>query len=161
MKMDLFQKIINMIINRMRVFVNNGTAKVLSKPHFMTRIFVNRGAHLEIGMNTSIQPYTVVNVGRKVSIGSDVMVSPHCFISDFQHDFKLTGKERMESMKYMDCVIDDGAWIGFGSVIIGSKIGKNAVIGANSTLINKDIKDDHLFFGDSRLEQTPEQLKIR
>lgn len=150
-KMTFFQKILNAIIGRMRMVVINGTADIGAEPGFMSRIYVDKGGHLEVGEHSTIQPHVIINAGRKILIGREVMISPHCFLSDFQHDVKLSGKERMESRRFKDCIIKDGAWIGFGAVVISSRIGKNAIVGANSVVIRKDVPDHHIFIGDCRL----------
>ena len=49
------------------------------------------------------------------------------------------------------CIIKDGAWVGFGSVVISSTIGENSVVGVNSTIINMDIPENSLLYRGSRL----------
>lgn len=146
----MLQKIINWLLLKVRFYVNDGRAHIQSKPGFLSVVTVNKGGDLHIGKGTSIQPYTFIRSGKKLVIGDEVMIAPHCYISDFQHDPRKKGMERHSTLELGECVIDDGAWVGAGCVIIRSKIGKNCIIGANSVLIDKEVEDNSIFIGDTR-----------
>ena len=88
------------------------------------------------------------------------MIASFCFINDAQHNYKYKGEAR-ERKGFIGntCVIKDGVWVGFGSVVISSTIGENSVVGANSTVINMNIPKDHIFVGDSRLNYKLRKIK--
>lgn len=158
-KIRIIQKIINILYNSFRYFVNDGTVDIKSKPYPLTNIYVGRNGNLSIGKNTGVAPYTYIRVTKEVYIGDYVRIAPCCFIEDDQQNYKYKGKERKLHGLQKDCIIKDGAWIGFGSVIISSIIGENSVIGANSVVINKIVPDDHIFVGDSRLNYKLKKIK--
>ena len=150
----IIQKIINFVLNHIRFYINEGGEAVIkSKPRYLTFIAVrNKDAKLFIGKNTRIMPNTRIATSKEVYIGDNVMIASNSFVNDSQHNYKYDEADRIEE-KYIGnkCVIKDGAWIGFGSVIISSTIGKNSVVGANSTVINFNVPDRHIFVGDSRM----------
>ena len=63
-------------------------------------------------------------------------------ISDNLHSYEnISLPISKQPVKQIGCVkIGDGTWLGENVVVIGAKIGKNCVIGANS-VVNKDIPD--------------------
>ena len=146
-----FQKLVNFVLLRIRFFVNDGVSTLQSHPHFMTKVVVNKGASFTLGKNSSIQPFTVVNVGKKVEIGDDVMIGTNCLITDYQHNYLGKGMERRPNAQFKDCIIKEGVFIGSNSTIISSVIGKHCVIGSNSVVVNKELEDNTFFIGDSRL----------
>ena len=73
---------------------------------------------------------------ESIVIGDDVWTGHHVHITDMNH-----GYERLDvpiANQWMDevpVVIGDGAWLGHGTVVLpGSRIGRHAVIGANSVV---------------------------
>lgn len=155
------QKIINFIFNNFRYFVNDGIADLKSKPYPLTNIYISKNGRLVIGKDVGIASYTTIRVTKKVLIEDYVRIAPCCFIEDDQQNFKYKGKERKLYGFQKDCIIREGAWIGFGCVIISSNIGKNCVVGANSVIINKAIPDDHIFIGDSRLNYKLKKINYK
>jgi len=160
--MGLIQKIINLVLSHIRFYVNGGgEVIILSKPRYLTHIAVrNKDAKLFIGKNTCIGTGTRIGTTKEVHIGNNVMVSSFCVINDTQHNYKYRKEDRMkEKLIGNKCVIKDGAWIGFGSVVISSTIGKNSVVGANSTVIDMTVPKDTIFVGDSRLNYKMKKIK--
>lgn len=101
------------------------------------------------GANSYIGDYSTAyaHKGNKIAIGRDVRIShnvriyTHSTIAD--QDFsKQPVKE-----KTGDVIIDDYAWVGANVFINpGVRIGKNAVVGANS-VVTKDIPDNTIYGG--------------
>ena len=101
------------------------------------------------GAKSYIGDYSTVyaHEGRKIKMGKDVRIShnvriyTHSSVAD--QDFsKLPIKEKVG-----DVIIDDYAWIGANVFINpGVRIGKNAVVGANS-VVTKDIPDNTIYGG--------------
>jgi len=97
---------------------------------------------IEIGENSQINPFTVIYGGSSVIIGKDVMIAPHCMIAAGNHDYKQTEKPMRfaGNLTKGPIIIEDDVWIGANCTITdGVKIGKGAIIGANS-LVNKDVQ---------------------
>lgn len=71
-----------------------------------------------------------------ITIGNDVWTGHNVYITDFNHGYEdITTPPGQQFSKPRPVVIDDGVWIGNGSTILGgSIIGKNCVIGAGSVV---------------------------
>jgi acetyltransferase-like isoleucine patch superfamily enzyme len=85
---------------------------------------------------------------ESISIGHDVWTGHGVHITDMNH-----GYERLDvpiGTQWMDeepVVIGDGAWLGHGTVVLpGSRIGRHAVIGANS-VVTGEIPDECVAVG--------------
>ena len=103
------------------------------------------GSHkpkLEIEDKVTVGSTTMISAVKSIRIKKNVLISQHCFIGDHNHEYKDTNTPiRYQGLKVAPIVIDEGAWIGANvTVSSGVRIGKNAVIGANS-VVTKDIPD--------------------
>jgi len=91
-----------------------------------------------IGDRVKIRAFTFIPTG--VSIEDDVFIGPHVtFINDKYP--RVRGK-----WKLLKTIVEKGASIGAGSVILPVTIGKNSLIGAGS-VVTKDIPDNVLARG--------------
>ncbi len=103
-----------------------------------------RTPRLTIGSGTGIEQGVHIVCHNRVAIGSDVSITARCAIADITHPFDRNLDERIGSQildedSYVE--IGDGAFIGYGSVILPNvRIGKRAVIGANS-VVTRDVPD--------------------
>lgn len=79
---------------------------------------------------------------RKVSIGKNVLMADKVYISDNIHEYKDITKPIMHQpiLFKSEVEIGENSWIGENVSIIGAKIGKHCVIGANA-VVSKDIPD--------------------
>lgn len=86
------------------------------------------GDSVRIGENCRIQAFSFIPTG--VTLGNDVFIGPHvCFTND----------KHPPSDDWMQTVVEDGASIGAGAVILpGVRIGKNAKVGAGA-IVTKDV----------------------
>lgn len=109
---------------------------------------------IKIGPNTYIGSDTSLNSIKGITIGSDVLISNNCFISDSDGhsiDFKKRKEDvpnRWKGFKDWSDIssdaikIKDGVWIGAYSIVLkGVTIGKRTIIGAGS-VVTKDIPND-------------------
>lgn len=104
-------------------------------------ISVGENAQLSIGNYFYLNSYSIIDCKYKISIGSRVMIGPHCYISDFDHDINvnLNAQHHRINKSYKEVIIEDNVWIGAGVKILkGVTIGKNSVIGAG-TVVTKEI----------------------
>jgi acetyltransferase-like isoleucine patch superfamily enzyme len=79
---------------------------------------------------------------RRVHIGKNVLTASGVYISDNVHNYENTDIPIMhQGVSFKGEVsIGDGSWIGENACIIGAKIGKNCVIGANA-VVTRDVPD--------------------
>ena len=129
---------------------------------------IDGAAHIFIGANTSIREYSWIaaydmtgftpcltigdntNLGynshiictRSVTIGNNVLSANGVYISDNLHAYEDITRPIIEQkiIQKQDVSIGDGTWIGEHACIIGAKVGKHCVIGANS-VVTKDVPD--------------------
>ena len=78
----------------------------------------------------------------QITIGNDVWTGHHVYITDQNHGYEDVSRPiSQQSQPERPVVIGDGAWLGFGSVVLpGVTIGRHVVIGANS-VVTHDIPD--------------------
>lgn len=96
---------------------------------------------VKIGANSQINPFTVIYGGSGVFLGDNVMIAPHCMIAAGDHDFKQTDTpiRFAGTLTKGPIIIEDNVWIGANCTITdGVKIGKDAVVAANS-VVTKDV----------------------
>ena len=104
---------------------------------------------LKIGQGFYINRYSVIDCHFNITIGRNVQIGPHCYITDFDHALKVHQDAAIHRSQkvYKEVVIMDNVWIGAGSIILkGVTIGANAVIGAGS-VVTKDIPAGTLYAG--------------
>ena len=103
---------------------------------------------LEIGNGTSIGNFNHIFATEKIVIGKKVLTADKVYISDNLHSYEdVTIPIIDQKIKQINHVeIGDGTWIGENVCILGVKIGKNCVIGANS-VVTKDIADYSVVVG--------------
>lgn len=97
---------------------------------------------LEIGNGSCIGNFNHIYATNKVIIGQNVLTADKVYISDNLHCYEDVHTPIIhQPIKQLNSVeIGDGTWLGENACIIGVKIGKNCVIGANS-VVNKDVPD--------------------
>jgi acetyltransferase-like isoleucine patch superfamily enzyme len=97
---------------------------------------------LVIGDGTNIGHFNHIYATKSIIIGQKVLMADKVYISDNLHSYEnITFPIIEQPIKQISPVeIGDGSWIGENVCIIGSKVGKNSVIGANS-VVTKDIPD--------------------
>lgn len=77
-----------------------------------------------------------------VKIEENCIMAGNCFVADATHSYENIDIPVMHSaVKELNCVvIGTGSWLGRNSSVIGCKIGKHCVVGANS-FVTRDIPD--------------------
>jgi acetyltransferase-like isoleucine patch superfamily enzyme len=92
--------------------------------------------NVEVGKNTWIGPYTILDGSGKLTIGDFCSISAGVQI--YSHDsveWATTAGEK--SYKYEQTIIEDNCYIGPNTIIAkGVKLGKKTTVGANS-FVNK------------------------
>ncbi|MGL4865771.1 MAG: acyltransferase [Cetobacterium sp.] len=98
--------------------------------------------NLNISSGVRIGHYAHIICVNSIIIEKNVLIADKVYISDNYHEYKdITKPIVNQGVKIKSkVVIGEGSWIGENVSIIGSKIGKNCIIGAN-TVVVKDIPD--------------------
>lgn len=102
----------------------------------------NVPALLKLGKGCVFGYNNHITAVRNVVIGDYVLTANNVYISDNLHGYKDISKPIMhQPVRFKRAVvIGDGCWIGENACIIGARIGKNCVIGANA-VVTSDIPD--------------------
>jgi galactoside O-acetyltransferase len=103
---------------------------------------------ITIGDGSWVNRNSLIYGGGGVTIGKDVLIAPGVVIWSGGHRFdNPSGPVKGQELSFEPIKIDDGAWIGAGSIILqGVTIGAGAVIGAGS-VVTKDIPSNAIAVG--------------
>ena len=110
---------------------------------------------LIFGSNVQLNDYVHIVAMDNVTIGNNVLMASHVFISDNSHGSYIGDNSDsspdippiQREYKTSPVVIGDNTWIGEGVIIMpGVTIGKGCIIGAHS-IVNKSIPDYTLAVG--------------
>lgn len=141
---------------------NNGKIKIGENTHIRGEllIFAN-GGEICIGDNCFIGKGTRIWSAENIKIGNSVLISHNCNIID-TNSHEINHNERHDSfmkilneghpteknnIKTSKIIIEDFVWISYNvSILKGVKIGKGAILAANS-LITKDVPEFTLVAG--------------
>jgi acetyltransferase-like isoleucine patch superfamily enzyme len=102
----------------------------------------NTNCTLSIGDGTYVGRFCHFYATSKIEIGKKVLIADKVYLADNLHEFSdITKPVIDQSVKQTaEVIIGDGAWLGENVCIIGAKVGKNSIVGANS-VVTKDIPD--------------------
>ena len=97
---------------------------------------------LRIGTGCSIGYNNHIAAVRNVCLGEYVLTANNVYISDNLHGYEdITLPVMHQPVKFKGVSsIGNGSWIGENACIIGAKLGKHCIVGANS-VVNQDVPD--------------------
>ena len=97
---------------------------------------------LTFGEGCSIGYANHISAVRSVVLGKNVLTANGVYISDNLHSFEDINVPIMrQPVKFKAAVsIGDGTWLGENVCVVGARIGRNCVVGANSVVLH-DIPD--------------------
>ncbi|WP_306484653.1 sugar O-acetyltransferase [Anaerococcus sp.] len=125
-----------------------GELKIKTKENFFLTppFYCDYGYNISVGENFYANHNLIILDGNRVSFGDNVFIAPSCTFSTAGHP--LDKERRNKGLEYAHPItVGDDVWFGANvTVLPGVKIGSNVVIGAGS-LVNKDIPDGSLAFG--------------
>ena len=125
-----------------------GELKIKTKENFFLTppFYCDYGYNISVGENFYANHNLIILDGNRVSFGDNVFIAPSCTFSTAGHP--LDKERRNKGLEYAHPItVGDDVWFGANvTVLPGVKIGSNVVIGAGS-LVNKDIPDNSLAFG--------------
>jgi len=99
---------------------------------------------IQIGMGCRIYQNACLNGHGGIVIGNNVVLQNNVSIISNQHEYAVPGKTIAEGklLKYSPIIIEDGAWISPGVVILpGSHIRKGCLIGAGA-IVTRTLKTE-------------------
>ncbi|WP_205836992.1 DapH/DapD/GlmU-related protein [Neorhizobium sp. T25_27] len=91
--------------------------------------------HVVIGSNTVIGRRNIITAKNRIEIGKNVLIGSDVQIIDHSHGIARNRLIREQQAEIGQVVIGDDAWIGAGAkILMNSRVGKGAVIGANAVV---------------------------
>lgn len=101
-----------------------------------------RNVQLVLKDGVTIGHYNHIYATESIVIEKDVLTADKVYISDNLHSYEdVTLPVIKQTIKQCQpVVIGEGSWIGENVCVIGARVGKHCVIGANS-VVTKDIPD--------------------
>ena len=97
---------------------------------------------LELQDGVTIGHFNHIYATKKIILERNVLTADRVYISDNLHgyeDISIPIKDQ-PIIQHGEVVIGEGSWLGENVCVLGAKIGKHCVIGANS-VVTKDIPD--------------------
>ena len=122
----------------------------------------SHGGEISIGDYCFLGPQSRIWSAKKIIIGNRVLIAHNVNIHDNvshpmdskeRHEefvlFAQKGSNQKADLRGKEIIIEDDVWIGFNCVILkGVRIGKGAIIGAN-TIVTKDVPPYAVIVGNS------------
>lgn len=132
------------------VFRVSGDAEVnIGENAFVGRhsLIVAKGSRIAIGANTHLSHGLTLVATQSIAIGSDCLIGEYVTIRDQDHGIESGALFRLQECVAAPIQIGSNVWIGAHCTVLkSSKIGPNAVIGANS-LVNGDLSGNAIHAG--------------
>ena len=98
------------------------------------------GGYIQIGDNSSLNPYCIIYGHGGVSIGSGVRVAAQTMIISFNHNYNGDMPIYQQGISRKGIRIGNDVWIGAGVKILdGVNIGDGCIIGAGSIVTKSTI----------------------
>jgi acetyltransferase-like isoleucine patch superfamily enzyme len=100
------------------------------------------GCLLQIGAGSRIGRFNHLYATRSVVLGAKVLTANGVYISDNLHGYRNPEVPIMDQpvVQAGPVEIGDGTWLGHNACVLGARIGRQCVIGANS-VVTRDIPD--------------------
>ena len=133
---------------RFRSFLFRLVGAKIGKCRVRRNIFVDHPQRLDVGDGSFINYYCHIHCGDYgfVYIGRNVFIGPDVKLCCVSHEIGGSN-QRAGIPKSGNIVIEDGAWIGIGSVILpGVTIGAGSVVAAGS-VVNKSVSPNTVVGG--------------
>jgi acetyltransferase-like isoleucine patch superfamily enzyme len=130
----------------MRKFLIRKLSKVGNHVDIRPMVTIVGTQNVEIGNNVTLRPFTSIYADNdqdcKVIIGDDVLMGPNIYMTVSNHNFMDRDlKIAEQGHTFKSIRICDGAWIGYGVIILpGVTIGCHSVVAAGA-VVTKDVPD--------------------
>jgi len=130
----------------LRKFLIRKISKVGKNVDIRPMVTIVGTQNVEIGNNVTLRPFTSIYADNqencKVVIGNDVLLGPNVYMTVSNHNYDNPQmKIADQGHTFKSIQICDGAWIGYGVIILpGVTIGHHAVVAAGA-VVTKDVPD--------------------
>ncbi|MCL5434980.1 MAG: acyltransferase [Patescibacteria group bacterium] len=136
------------------IFQTNKHSVEIGKESFIgdgCRIKAGFEGKIIIGNNVYLHDYSLVFAHKTLKIGDGSIISPHCFIADFNHKSPISKYKNFinsaEGYSGKTTTIGKDVWIGAHvNILSGVTIGNDAIIGAGA-VVTKSIPDNCIAVG--------------
>lgn len=131
-----------MIINPQQIKIGDET-RILYKAFLAVKDRPNSEiGWISIGDNCYIGNFAHIVATKSITIENNVLIADRVYISDNLHNYeRIDIPVKEQPLRQMETVIiGEGSWIGENVCVIGAKIGKHCIVGANS-VVTGDIPD--------------------
>ena len=99
------------------------------------RIVAAGAQGIEIGDDTRITCYTIINGGGSIHIGKGVIIGPRSSINANEHRFRGSEPIISSGFDHVDIWIGDDVWLGSDvAVLPGAHLADGTIVGANSVV---------------------------
>lgn len=97
---------------------------------------------LEIGTGSRIGRFNHIYATRRVVLGANVLTANNVYISDNLHGYRDPVLPILQQPIVQNGVVEigEGSWLGHNACVLGARIGRHCVIGANA-VVTRDIPD--------------------
>lgn len=103
---------------------------------------------LKLGDGCTVGRFNHIYATGRIVLGKNVLTANNVYISDNLHDYRNPDfpilKQAILQKPFVE--IGEGTWLGHNACVIGAKIGRNCVVGANS-VVTRDIPDHCVVVG--------------
>jgi acetyltransferase-like isoleucine patch superfamily enzyme len=107
-------------------------------------VSIQPGATLIIGSDVCLRRFTTIEVMERVVIGNDTLIAEMVTIRDHEHKVIPGALYRRSGFTIAPVEIGKNVWLGNKvTVTSGTRIGDNAIIGANA-VVTHDIPDNSI-----------------
>jgi acetyltransferase-like isoleucine patch superfamily enzyme len=128
--------------NRMkRALMRWRGAQIGANPKIWRDVWIDDYRHLEVGSDVSIGKSAILLCAGGIRVGDQVMIAHGSQLISAGHRIPAPGESmRFSGLDVAPIVIEDGAWIGGGAIVLpGVTVGRGAVVAAGA-VVTKDVE---------------------
>ena len=98
----------------------------------------SKSCQLKINDGCRIGRFNHIYATKSIVLGNDVLTANNVYISDNSHNYDNPCLPVVQQpiLQKDTVVIGDGSWLGQNACVIGAKIGRHCIVGANSVVTN-------------------------
>ena len=102
---------------------------------------------IKVGLNTWIGHECMIEASANVVIGANVDIAPRVYIGTGTHKIDIEGERIAGEGVSKDIVINDGAWLCAGCIVLpGVAIGRKSIVAAGA-VVNKNVAESCIVAG--------------
>jgi acetyltransferase-like isoleucine patch superfamily enzyme len=103
---------------------------------------------LEIGAGSRIGRFNHLYATRRVVLGRQVLTANNVYIADNLHGFEDPSRAILAQpiVQRGEVEIGEGSWLGHNACVLGARIGRHCVVGANA-VVTRDVPDHCVVVG--------------